>query len=147
MKVILNSNTDNLGRAGDVVNVKDGYARNYLIPREIAVEATTRNVKSLEHQKRVIAARFRKEHLKLEAFAHRINEAAITIPMQVGEEGKLFGSVTNKDVAESLAREGIEVDKRKIRLDDPIKELGEYTVPISVHHDITAHLKLFVVKV
>jgi large subunit ribosomal protein L9 len=146
MKVILKSDLDNLGKAGDLVEVKAGYARNFLIPRQVAVEATTKNVGVLEHQKRLIAGRVRKERQEMEAFAHRINETTITIPVQVGEEGKLFGSVTNKDVALALGREGIEVDKRKVRLDDPIKEVGEFTIPISLQHDITAHLKVFVVK-
>ena len=146
MKVILKTDQDKLGKAGDLVEVKAGYARNFLIPRQVAIEATTRNVRVLEHQKRLIADRLRKERQEMEAFAHRINETSITIPVQVGEEGKLFGSVTNKDVAEALGREGIEVDKRKVRLDDPIKDVGEYTIPIGLQHDITAHLKLYVVK-
>lgn len=146
MKVILKSDSDNLGKAGDLVEVKAGYARNYLIPRQVAVKATTKNIGLLEHQKRLIADRLRKERREIEAFAHRINETTVTIPVQVGEEGKLFGSVTNKDVTEALGREGIEVDKRKVRMDDPIKEVGEFTIPISLQHDITAHLKLYVVK-
>ncbi len=146
MKVILKSDVDALGKTGELVEVKNGYARNFLIPQDMAVEATTKNVRVLEHQKRLIADRLRKEQKEFEAFAKRINEASITIPVQVGEEGKLFGSVTNKDIAEALAKEGIEVDKRKIRLEDPIKEVGLFTIPIALHHDITAHLKLYVVK-
>jgi len=146
MKVILKSNVAALGKAGELVEVKDGYARNFLIPQDMAVEATTKNVRVLEHQKRLIADSLRKGLKEIEAFAKRINEASITIPVQVGEEGKLFGSVTNKDIAEALAKEDIEVDKRKIRLEDPIKEVGFFTVPIALHHDITAHLKLYVVK-
>ena len=146
MKVILRSDMDHLGKAGDLVNVKAGYARNFLIPQAIAMEATTKNVRVLEHQQRLIADRLRKERQEMDAFAHRINETSITIPMRVGEEGKLFGSVTNKDVAEALSREGILLDKRKIQLDDPIREVGEFSVPISLHHDLTAHLKLYVVK-
>jgi large subunit ribosomal protein L9 len=146
MKVILKSDVESLGKAGEVVNVRDGYARNFLIPQDLAAEATTKNVRVLEHQKRLIADKLRKEKLEFEALATRINEASITIPVQVGEEGKLFGSVTNKDIAEALAKEGIEVDKRKIKLDDPIKEVGSFTVPIALHHDVTAHLKLYVVQ-
>ncbi len=104
MKVILKTDLDKLGKAGDLVEVKAGHARNFLIPRQVAVEATTRNVRVLEHQKRLIADRLRKERQEMEAFAHRINETSITIPVQVGEEGKLFGSVTNKDVAARAPR-------------------------------------------
>ena len=146
MKVILKSDVNALGKTGELVEVKNGYARNFLIPQDMAVEATTKNVRVLEHQKRLIADSLRKGLKEIEAFAKRINEASITIPVQVGEEGKLFGSVTNKDIAEALAKEGIEVDKRKIRLEDPIKEVGSFTIPIALHHDITAHLKLYVVQ-
>lgn len=145
MKVILNTGMDNLGKAGDIVNVKDGYARNYLIPRRIASEATMNNVRTLEHQKRIIADRLRKERKEFEVLAKKISESSITIPVQVGEEGKLFGSVTNKDIAEALSREGFQIDKRKIRLEDPIKEVGSFVIPINLHPDVVAHLPLTVV--
>ncbi len=146
MQVILNTDKDNLGKAGDLINVKAGYARNYLLPQKIASIATVKNVRLLEHQKRVVADRLRKEVSEFEVLAKKINESPITISMQVGEEDKLFGSVTNKDVAEALAREGIQVDKRKVRLEDPIKELGTFTIPISLHREVVGHLQLHVVK-
>ena len=146
MKVILNKDLEHLGNAGDVISVKSGYARNFLIPRQVASEATVKNVRVLEHQKRVIADRVRKERGVFEAIAKKINEASVTIPVNVGEEGKLFGSVTNKDIAEALAKEGIQVDKRKIRLEESIKELGTFTIPISLHQDVTGHLQVHLVK-
>ena len=146
MKIILNSDVEKLGKAGDLVNVRAGYARNYLIPREFASVATLKNVRALDHLKRLIADRLRKERQGFDAVAKRINETSITIAVQVGEEGKLFGSVTNKDVAEALAKEGIQVDKRKIHIEDPIKEIGSFTIRVSLHQDITGHLQLHVVK-
>ncbi|MBI3609435.1 MAG: 50S ribosomal protein L9 [Nitrospirae bacterium] len=146
MKVILREDVETLGKMGDLVTVKDGYARNFLIPKKKAVEATTKSVKVLEHEKRLIADQARKLKKEFEAVAEKINATPITIPVQVGEEGKLFGSVTNKDVAEALAKEGIEIDKRKIRLEDPLKEVGSFTIPIQVHQDVTAHLKLTLVQ-
>jgi large subunit ribosomal protein L9 len=146
MKVILNTAMDNLGKAGDIINVKDGYARNYLLPRKIAFEATINNVRALEHQKRIIADRLRKERKEFEGLAQKISESPITIPVQVGEEGKLFGSVTNKDIAEALSREGFQIDKRKIRLEDPIKEVGSFVIPINLHPDVVANLPLHVVS-
>jgi large subunit ribosomal protein L9 len=142
MKVILKEDVETLGRMGDLVTVSDGYARNFLIPKKKAVEATTKSVKALEHEKRLIADQARKIKKEFEAVAERINGAAITISVQVGEEGKLFGSVTNKDIAEALSKEGIEIDKRKIQLDDPLKEIGTFTIPVHVYHDVKAHVKL-----
>jgi large subunit ribosomal protein L9 len=142
MKVILKEDVETLGRMGDVVTVSDGYARNFLIPKKKAVEATTKSVKALEHEKRLIADQARKIKKEYEAVAERINGAAITIAVQVGEEGKLFGSVTNKDIAEALSKEGIEIDKRKIQLDDPLKEIGTFKIPVQVYHDVKAHVKL-----
>lgn len=129
-----------------MVEVADGYARNYLIPTQQAVIATTRNRSALEHQKRLIAEQIKKERSAAEGLAKRIEEIALTIPVQVGEEGKLFGSVTSKDVAEALAAAGVEVDKRKIVLEKPIKELGSATVPIRLGREVTAQLKIEVVR-
>lgn len=146
MKVILKEEVESLGQMGDLVQVADGYARNYLIPRNKAMEATLHNVRELEHQKRVISDKTRKAKKEFEVLAERINALSITIPVQVGEEGKLFGSVTNKDVAEALSKEGIEIDKRKIQLEDPLKEVGSFTIPIQVFHEVTARLKLTLVS-
>ncbi|HLG23260.1 MAG TPA: 50S ribosomal protein L9 [Candidatus Manganitrophaceae bacterium] len=146
MKVILKEDVDNLGRMGDLVDVADGYARNFLVPRKKAAVATTRNIKTLDHEKRVVADRIRKEKFAAEDLAKKIGALSLTIPAQVGEEGKLFGSVTSKDIAEAMAAQGIEFDKRKILLEKPIKELGISHVPVKVHHDVTAQVKVEVVK-
>jgi large subunit ribosomal protein L9 len=146
MKVILREDVDTLGRMGDLVNVSDGYARNFLIPTRKAVEATTKSVKVVEHEKRLIADKARKIKKEFETLAEKINGMPITISVQVGEEGKLFGSVTNKDIAEALSKEGIEIDKRKIQLESPLKEVGSFSVPIQVYHDVKAHLKLTLIK-
>lgn len=146
MKVILREDVDALGRMGDLVDVSDGYARNFLIPKKKAVEATTKNVKVLEHEKRLIADKARKLKKEFEDLAQKIDATAITIPVQVGEEGKLFGSVTNKDIAEALSKEGIEIDKRKIQLETPLKEVGSFSVPVQVYHDVKAHLKLTLIQ-
>lgn len=146
MKVILREDVETLGRTGDLVNVSDGYARNFLIPKKKAVEATTKSVKVLEHEKRLIADQARKLKKEHEALAEKINATPITIPVQVGEAAKLFGSVTNKDIAEALSKEGIEIDKRKILLEDPLKEIGSFTIPIQLYHDVKAHLKLTLVQ-
>jgi len=146
MKVILREDVDTLGRMGDLVNVSDGYARNFLIPKKKAVEATTKNVKVMEHEKRLIGDKARKLKKEFETLAEKINGISITISVQVGDEGKLFGSVTNKDIAEALSKEGIEIDKRKIQLESPLKEVGSFSVPIQVYHDVKAHLKLTLIK-
>lgn len=146
MKLILKEDVTDLGHMGDVVEVAPGYARNFLIPKKKAFEATAKNLKTIEHQKKLLADQLKREKKEAEAIAARINESSITIPVQVGEEEKLFGSVTNKDIGEALAREGIEVDKHKILLEKPIKELGIFMVPIKLHPEVTANLKFWIVK-
>ncbi len=145
MKLILAADVERLGLMGDLVEVADGYARNYLLPRKMAAVATLKNVKSLEHEKRVIADRIRKEKFAAEEEAKKIGALAIKISVKVGEEGKLFGSVTNKDIAEAMAAEGMQVDKRLILLDKPIKEAGTFQVPVKVRHDVTGQVKVEVV--
>ena len=146
MQVILKTNIEKLGNEGDVVVVADGYARNYLIPRDFAVEATAKNRKLLEHEKRVTAARTAKERKSAEKLASELANLSCTIPMQVGENDKLFGSVTTLDIAAALEEQGVEIDRRKIILDEPIKELGIFTVPARIHPDVTADIKVWVVK-
>lgn len=145
MKLILAADVERLGLMGDLVEVADGYARNYLLPRKMAAIATLKNVKSLEHEKRVIADRIRKEKFAAEEEAKKISALSITIPVKVGEEGKLFGSVTNKDIAEGMASQGIAVDKRLVLLDKPIKEAGTFQIPVKVRHDVTGQVKVEVV--
>jgi large subunit ribosomal protein L9 len=145
MKVILREDIETLGRAGDVVKVADGYGRNYLIPRSLAVLADTRNLKALEHERKVIEARAKKARKSAEAQAERISAVALVIPAKAGEEGKLFGSVTSRDVAEALAKAGVEVDRRLVLLDEPIKQVGEYKVRVKVATDIVPEVSVSVV--
>lgn len=146
MKVILKENVDGVGLTGDQLEVSPGFARNFLLPRGKALEASTRNVKALEHAKRLMAEKAKKEKLEHESLAKRLSAVSLSITAQVGKEGKLFGSVTAKDIAEGLAAQGFTVDRRKIQLANPIKELGTVTVPIKLHRDVTASVSVAVVK-
>jgi large subunit ribosomal protein L9 len=146
MKVILKENIETLGHIGDIVKVAPGYARNFLIPRGFALEATTRNAKALDHAKRQMQYKKDKVLEQARQFAARIEAVTLTLPHQAGDEGKLFGAVTNMELAEQLKVQGIEVDRKKISLADPIKHLGEFTVAIKIHPDVTANLKVNVTK-
>jgi len=145
MKVILREDVQDLGVIGELVTVKDGYARNYLIPRQLAVEANTKNVHQIEHQKRLIEAN--KARVKSEAvtMAQQLENISCTIPMLVGEQDKLFGSVTAKDIEEALLQEGIKLSRKRIILEEPIKSLGVYTVDVRLHSEISGKLKVWVV--
>lgn len=146
MKVILQENVEGVGHLGDLLEVSDGFARNFLLPRRKALEANPRNVKAFEHAKRIMAEKAKKERLELEALAKKISAVSLVITAQVGKDDKLFGSVTAKDVAEALAGQGFTVDRRKVQLAQPIKELGTVTVPIKLHRDVTASVSVQVVK-
>jgi large subunit ribosomal protein L9 len=146
MEVILREHVDNLGRRGDVVKVAPGYARNYLLPRKLALEVTTGNRKLIERERKVAEARETEEKQTAEALASRLAQAEITISRRVGETEQLYGSVTSADIAEALAAKGLEIEKRKIHLDEPLKAIGEFTVPVRLHRDVTANLKVAVVK-
>ncbi len=146
MKVILTEDVNNLGDMGAIVDVKEGYGRNYLIPRNLAVEASQKNIKHFEHQKKSILAKVKKVKQSAEALAEQISKLTISIDAQAGEEDKLFGSVTSKDIAEAIAAQGIEIDKRKVMLDEPIKRLGSYQVPVKVHQDVMATVNVEVKK-
>jgi len=146
MKVILREDVHGVGNIGDVLEVAPGFARNFLLPRNKAVEATGRNLKTVEHAKRVIAEKAKKEKAVFEERAKKVSAAAVTITVQVGKEDKLFGSVTAKDIAEALAAQGIEVDKRQIHLPHPIKELGTVAVPVKLHSQVTATVNVTVAK-
>ena len=146
MKVILREDVQGVGNIGDVLEVARGYARNYLLPRNKAVEATGRNLKAVDHAKRVITEKAKKEKAEVEEYAKKVSATAVTITAQVGKDDKLFGSVTTKDIAEALAAKGIEVDKRKIHLDHPIKELGTTSVSIKLHSQVTATVSVTVAK-
>ncbi|HJZ86308.1 MAG TPA: 50S ribosomal protein L9 [Polyangia bacterium] len=146
MQVILREDVKNLGRSGEVVNVKPGYGRNYLIPKGLAVVATPKNVARLEHEKRVISARASKLSKDAQSLAERIEAVTVNIARAVGEEDKLFGSVTGRDIAEALAESGVQVDHRKIHLSDPIKTLGLHEVPVRLGGEVHAKVKVWVVK-
>ena len=146
MKVILQETMEGVGHLGDLLDVKDGYARNFLLPRKKAVLADSRSIKAFEHIKRVAAERAKKEKLEIETHAKSISAVSLTVETKVGKDDKMFGSVTVKDIAEGLAEKGIVVDRRKIQLDQPIKELGTFTVPIKLPRDVTATVVIHVVK-
>ena len=146
MKVILKENIETLGDIGDIVKVAPGYARNYLLPRGLVLEATTRNAKALDHAKRQMQYKKDKVLEQARQFAARIEALQLILPHQAGEEGKLFGAVTNMELAERMKAQGVEVDRKKIVLAEPIKQLGEYIVAIKVHPEVVANLKVNVTK-
>jgi len=146
MKVILQETLDGVGHLGDLINVADGFARNYLLPRGKAVEANSRSIKAFEHAKRVTAEKAKKEKLEIETHAKKLSAVSLTIEAQAGKDDKMFGSVTSKDIAEGLAAQGFAVDRRKIQLAHPIKELGTVTVPIKMPRDVMATVTVNVVK-
>jgi large subunit ribosomal protein L9 len=146
MKVILTEEVPSLGAPGRVVEVATGYARNYLLPRKLAVQATTGNVKQLEHHRRTIEARQKKLAQGAEAVGARISAVPITIAVRAGEAGRLYGSITSADIAAELKRAfDMEVDKRKIEIPEPIKVLGEHTVKVQLHRDVQVLLPVVVV--
>jgi len=142
MEVILRDHVENLGRRGDVVKVADGYARNYLLPRKLALLATPGNMKVVERQRKIADAREAAEKSGAEAIAARLTQAECVMPRRVGEHDTLYGSVTSADIADELAAKGFDIDKRKIQLDEPIKRVGEFSVPIKLHRDVVAHVQV-----
>jgi large subunit ribosomal protein L9 len=145
MDVILREHVDNLGRRGDVVKVASGYARNYLLPRKLALAVNEANKRQIERERKNAEVRELEEKTQAEAFAARLAEAEISIARRVGDHDALYGSVTSADIAAALAAKGFEIDKRKITLAEPIKALGEVTVPVKIHRDVTAQVKVSVV--
>ena len=146
MLVILQKNVPNLGNVGDVVKVKDGYGRNFLVPRGMAVIADQSNRRRMAHQKRAADASRAKAQAEAEAIAAKIADTPITIKAKVGEEGKLFGSVTNREIAEKLAESGVEIDRRSIAMSDALKSTGAFDIKVKLGMDIEATLKVFVVE-
>jgi large subunit ribosomal protein L9 len=144
VQVILQEDVPNLGKMGDVVRVKPGYARNFLLPRRLAVEASQRNLRELEHHKRVLAAKADRERKTAELEARRLEGLQLTIRAKAGEEGRLFGSVTNLDVERLLADRGFVVSRRRIALDEPIKQLGTFPVIVHVGREVHATVQLVV---
>ena len=146
MKILLLQDYAKLGAAGAVVTVKDGYARNFLIPAGFAAVADARNVKALDARRKTAEVRAIREVKTHKSLAARLAQLDLVAPMLVGEEDRMFGAVTASDIAELLARQGVEVDRRIIALDEPIKALGVYTIPVKLHADVEAHVRLRVVK-
>jgi large subunit ribosomal protein L9 len=146
MRVILRENLDNLGKAGEVVSVRDGYGRNYLLPKGLAVPATDKDEARLQHEQRQIAARLAKLAKQMQSEAERLSQVSVSLARAVGEEDKLYGSVTNRDIAEALAEQGIQLDAKRIVLTEPIKSLGLTEVPVRLGHDVSATIKVWVVK-
>lgn len=146
MRVLLREDMDKLGQAGEVVSVRAGYARNYLVPRGIAMVATEKDVARFEHDKRVIAARAAKLAKELGAEADRLSQVSVSIPAAVGEGDKLYGSVTSRDIADALKAQGVTIDTKKLQLAEPIKTLGLTEVPLKLGSNVTATIKVWVVK-
>jgi len=146
MKLILRADVDNLGRLGDVVKVKPGFGRNYLIPKGYAMPVTDANLKAFELERRKLQAKMDSIRGAAQSLADKIAGAALSIPVRVGEGDRLYGSVTNAVIAEALAAEGIEVDRRKILLEEPIRALGAYKVPVKLHPDVQVELSVSVVR-
>jgi len=144
MDVILREDVADLGSVGDIVKVKPGFARNFLLPRGLAVVADKRNVRVLEHQKRVAADKRERDRRQAESQAQRLSTLRLTIRARAGEEGKLFGSVTNLDVEKALAEQGFAIERRRIRLDEPIKSIGEHVVPVHLGVGVTSRVTVVV---
>jgi len=145
MQVILREDIDKLGKIGDLVKVADGYARNFLVPGKKAIEATPKNLHAMDHARKMVSDRLRKLKKEAAAEADTIKALSLTIKAKTSEEGKLFGSVTSMDIAEAAKAQGVVIDKRKIVLEEPIKRLGDYTVTVKLHADITADFKVSVI--
>jgi large subunit ribosomal protein L9 len=145
MEVILKEDVANVGKIGEVVRVRDGYARNYLLPRGLVLLANKKNLKTFEHHKKVVADQKQKITREAQSVGETIGAVSLTIKMRVGEEGKLFGSVTNIQIEKALKAQGLTVDRRKIHLEEPIKVAGDYEVPIRMTADLTVPLKVSVI--
>lgn len=146
MKVILRKNFDQLGKVGEVVNVKDGYARNFLIPRQIAYQATAGNIRALEEEKKQIQKKDAKELEEAQKLQVELEKVSVSIPVKVGEEDKIFGTVTSQMIVDSLKEKGFDIDKRKVEITEPIKALGIYSVTVKLHANVIATVKTWVVR-
>jgi len=146
MEVILREHVDNLGKRGEIVKVADGYARNYLLPRKLALPATDGNRKHVERERKIVEARESQEKSQAEAIAARLAAVEITIARRVGETDQLYGSVTSADIVDFLKEKGFELDRRKLILPEPIKAIGDHEVPLKLHREVTVPLKVHVVK-
>jgi len=146
MEVILKEDVPKLGSRGDVIKVAEGFGRNYLLPRKLAIEASAGNKKVIEQMKAAALRRSAKEKAQAEELAKQFDGLSVSFARKSGERDQLFGSVTSGDVAEALTKKGFDLDRRKIQLHEPLKTLGEFTVPIKLHRDVTTHLKVVIEK-
>ena len=146
IEVILKQDVDHLGRRGEIVKVAPGYARNYLLPRKLALAVSEGNKRQIEHEKKMAAIHEAQERTSAEGLAQRLAQATVVIAKKVGETETLYGSVTSSDVADALAAQGVEIDRRKIHMPEPIKHLGEHTVPVRLYRDVVANVHVHVVK-
>ena len=146
MKVILKEEVASLGKRGDTVRVSDGYARNYLIPKGLALEATTKNAKELEHQKKMIAQQAEKERKQAEGMLQQFADVTVAISRKVGEQDKLFGSVTAKDIEAALQEKGFGIDRKQVVIEEPLKSLGEHPVKIKLYPGVFADIKVSIVR-
>lgn len=142
--VLLREDIESLGARGEIVRVRSGYARNYLLPRKLAVEATASNVKQIEQERAALLKKEARERATAEGQAEQLGKLSLTFTRRVGEQGHLYGSVTSMDIAEALKERGYEVDRRRINLREPIKETGEYTVPVRLHREVIVQLPITV---
>jgi|TARA_Y100000294_G_scaffold111339_1_gene103192 large subunit ribosomal protein L9 len=146
MKLLLKEDVTGLGFCGDEVEVKDGYGRNFLIPNGKALLATPKNLKQFNHQKSIVNGRLKKVKAVADALAQEIEKVTCTLKKKVGDQGKLFGSVTTQEISESLRAQGVELDRRKIQPGEPIKSLGDFEVSVKLHSDVTAKVKVIVTQ-
>jgi len=146
MRVILKQDVENLGRKGDLVNVSPGYGRNYLIPKKLALEVTSSNMKMIEIERQALKKTLEQERQSYQELVQKLNEITISFPRKAGEKDVIFGSVSASDIKDALDKLGFDIDKKKIILDEPIKRLGNYTVPLKVYHEDKAIVKIEVVK-
>jgi len=146
MEVILKEDVSKLGSRGDVVKVAEGYGRNYLLPRKLAIEATSGNKSVIEQMKAASVRRSAKEKTQAEDLAKQFDGVSVSFQRRTGEHDQLFGSVTSSDIADALAKKGFDVDRRKIQLHEPLKTLGEFTLPLKLHKDVTTHFKVIIEK-
>lgn len=146
MEVILKEDVHKLGSRGDVVKVADGYGRNYLLPRKLAIEATKANRAVIEQMKAAAVRRSAREKADAEALSTEFNNLSLTFQRRSGEHDQLFGSVTSGDIAAEMEKKGFNVDRRKIQLHEPLKSLGEFTIPVKLHKDVTAHVRVLIEK-
>lgn len=144
MEVILKEDINNLGHRGDVVKVADGYGRNYLLPKKLALQATTANKAVIEQMKASAVRRSAKEKSEAEVLVGQLNSVALVFVRKVGENDHLFGSVTSADIAQQLEQKGFNIDRRKVQLDEPLKQLGEFHIPVKLHREVTAHVAVTV---